>query len=66
MNQKRKEKNNIPYIIDVTGEKEPRVVYGKGRNSVSHKLFGIRAYPAIQNGFAKSISKATQLESKRS
>lgn len=51
-------KNCHIFLVDVVGEKEPRIVYGKGRNSVSQKLFGIRAYPAIKKNLVKSIVSA--------
>jgi hypothetical protein len=34
---------------------EPYIVKGKGRNSVSHKVFGMRAACAIRLGMARAI-----------
>ncbi len=52
---KRKAKNNRPHAVQVTGEDEARLVYGKGRNSVSQKVFGVRAFQAIKLGLAQYI-----------
>lgn len=53
---KRLERNSKLFLIEVDGKDADRLVYGKGRNSVSQKAFGVRAFQAIKNGLAKSIT----------
>lgn len=42
-------------ITPIDHRDKPYTVTGKGRNSVSQKVFGVRAYKAVQEGLAKSI-----------
>lgn len=53
-------KNTILFFIEIDGKDANKYVEGKGRNSVSQKVFGIRAFQAIEKGLCKSISRVKQ------
>jgi hypothetical protein len=46
---------NTVSVLIVPPLGEPYIVKGKGRNSVSHKVFGMRAACAIRLGLALAI-----------
>ena len=46
---------NTVRVLIVPAHGDSYIVEGKGRNSVSHKLFGLRAACAIRLGLARSI-----------
>lgn len=46
---------NTVRVLIVPASGDPYIVEGKGRNSVSHRVFGMRVACAIRLGLARAI-----------
>lgn len=51
---------NTVCVLIVPASGDPYIVEGKGRNSVSHRVFGLRAACAIRLGLARSIVRCVR------